>query len=84
MVGIRAPVNKGAAYPLRGLPEIAGIPIGSVLGGCGAIGEGYCVMKETGGKKWPATDAQRPVGEDVVVAAEFSEEALGKYSAASV
>ena len=50
-------INRGhrgtcirATYPPGGLPEIAGILIGSVLGRRGAIGAGYCVMKETGGR----------------------------------
>jgi hypothetical protein len=52
-------INRGhrgtcirATYPQGGLPETAGIQVDSVLGRGGAIGAGYCVMKETGGSEW--------------------------------
>ena len=47
--GHRGTCKQRTTYPQRGPPQIAGILVGSVVGGGGAIGAGYCVMKETGG-----------------------------------
>jgi hypothetical protein len=69
MVGIGAPVKKGRHTRGAGPPETAGIQVGSVLGMDGAIGAGYCVMKETGGRKvasdqWGKDSGQGPVISD--------------------